>query len=270
MGRRKRQASRSGLMAVYNVLYDTPEPPLWAVAENIMLRLGAITSPPDMARIMQAVMAAWPKSKVVTLRGRTEDGTPEEERWQSTESNFLRVAPGARARILMFHGHGIYNDRYPSLSGLVFNLATGQAETGRASIPTAEDGFLRVDELFRLTLPGVEMTLLAACQTALGAYRRGEGLNALVRAFLYRGSPAVMATLWEVRADMTAFLLRVFFRMLGEQPNADRARLFSQAKRKAIPYVANLCLPYFWAPFVLWGYTAPAGPPAPNEASEAG
>jgi CHAT domain-containing protein len=99
--------------------------------------------------------------------------------------------------------------------------------------------------------------MLAACQTALGAYRRGEGLSALVRAFLYQGSPAVTATLWEVRADMTAFILRVFFNLLAQQPDADRARLFSQARRKAMPYVANLYLPYFWAPFVLWGYTAP-------------
>ncbi len=106
-------------------------------------------------------------------------------------------------------------------------------------------------------MPGVELTLLAACQTALGAYRRGEGLNALVRGFMHRGSPAVMATLWEVRADMTGFLLRVFFKLLAEQPRADRARLFSQAKRKAIPFVANLCLPYFWAPYVLWGHCRP-------------
>lgn len=259
IGRRRRRASRHGLAAVYNVHYDTTDPPLWCIAENIMLKLGAVTSPPDMARITAAVKASWPDLDSVFLRSRKDDGAPEDESRQSTETNFRSVVPAARGHILMFHGHAIYNDRYPSLSGLIFNLSTAEVDADRAAIPTKEDGFLRVEELFQLDLPGVDLTLLAACQTALGAYRRGEGLSALVRGFLYRGSPAVMATLWEVRADMTAFLLKVFFRLLCEQPKADRARLFSQAKRKSIPYVANLCLPYFWAPFVLWGHTGPRG-----------
>ncbi|MGE5603097.1 MAG: CHAT domain-containing protein, partial [Nitrososphaerales archaeon] len=258
IGRRKREPNRAGLMAVYNVLYDSAEPPQWAVAENILLKLGAVTSAPDMKRITDALMKAWGQdTPIVRLRSRADDGSPEADANQSTERNFLRVAPDARARMLLFHGHGIYNDRYPSLSGLVFNLTAPPDRDKRAAIPTAEDGFLRVEELFQLELPGVEMTMLAACQTALGAYRRGEGLSALVRAFLYRGSPSVTATLWEVRADVTVFLLRVFFNLLAQQPNADRARLFSQAKRKALPCPDNLYLPYFWAPFVLWGYTAP-------------
>ncbi len=258
LGRRKREASRAGMMAVYNVLYDMPEPPLWAISQQLMLKLGAVTSGPDMKRLTDAVRKAWGEDvEIVRLRSRTDDGADEETKFQSTEKNFLALAPESRARILMFHGHGIYNDRYPGLSGLIFNLQVAADQAQRARIPTAEDGFLRVEELFQLDMPGVELTLLAACQTALGAYRRGEGLNALVQAFLHRGSPAVMATLWEVRADVTAFLLKVFFRLLSEQPDADRARLFCQAKRKVMPIPSNLYLPYFWAPFVLWGYTRP-------------
>jgi CHAT domain-containing protein len=260
LGQRKREPSQAGLMAVYNVLYDTADPPEWAVAANIMLKLGAVTTGPDMNRVADAVAKAWgQEAAFVRLRSRTDDGAPEAAQNQSTEGNFLRVVPEAKPRVLLFHGHGIYNDRYPSLSGLVFNLVARPPCDRRAAIPTHDDGFLRVDELFELELPGVEMTMLAACQTALGAYRRGEGLNALVRGFLYRGSPAVAATLWEVRADVTSFLLRTFFGLLAEQLDADRARLFSQARRNAMSYVANLYLPYFWAPFVLWGYTGAQG-----------
>lgn len=258
LSRRKREPARAALMAVYNVLYDTPEPPLWAVEQQIMLKLGAVTSGPDIRRLVEDVKKAWGEdAAIVRLRGQTDDGASEEAASQSTERNFLRVAPDAGARVLLFHGHGIYNDRYPSLSGLVFNLQTEPGRDKRAAIPAAEDGFLRVEELFELELPGAELAFLAACQTALGAYRRGEGLSALVRGFLHRGSPAVVATLWEVRADVTALILRAFFRLLSEQPHADRARLFSQAKRKAMPIPSGLYLPYFWAPFVVWGYTAP-------------
>ncbi len=93
LGRRKRRKSKAGLMAVYNVQYDTPEPPLWAVAQNILLKLSAVTSPPDMARLTQAVEAAWPGSEVVRLRSRADDGSPETQDCQSTESNFLKLTP---------------------------------------------------------------------------------------------------------------------------------------------------------------------------------
>jgi CHAT domain-containing protein len=110
-----------------------------------------------------------------------------------------------------------------------------------------------VEELFRLALPGTELSFLAACQTALGTVYRGEGLNALTRAFMYRGSPAVIASLWAVDSEATSRLLRWFFTRVAAQPGADRAHLLAEAKRQVMAFGKDWCLPFFWAPFILCG-----------------
>jgi CHAT domain-containing protein len=252
---RPKSAPASSMLAVYDIRYDTGglEPPLWAYP--ILMKLESVPGASDIRKAIDFVKTAWAGLNVVQIRGRREDQTPEDPSWQPTEQNFLRIAPEAAARFVVFNGHAMYNDKHPSLSGLVFNLKP-PAEPDAADIPS--DNFLRVDELFRLELPGAEVTFLAACQTALGAPYRGEGLNALLRAFMYRGSPAVVATLWAVDANAASWLLRRFFKLLADSASAgtatDPARLFSQAKRASIGF-DNRWLPFHWAPFIYAGGT---------------
>jgi CHAT domain-containing protein len=191
---------------------------------------------------------------VVYLRARRDDGQPEDPAFRSTEENFSRVASDAGPRFLVFNGHGLYIDSYPSLSGLVLDQAPSlEAEAAR----TRGDGFLRVEELFRLNLTGTELTFLAACQTALGKVSRGEGLNALTRAFMYRGSSAVIASLWAVDAEATSRLLRWFFKRVAQDPGADRAQQLCEARRQVMGFGKVWCLPYYWAPFILCGVSRP-------------
>ena len=167
------------------------------------------------------------------------------------------MAEASAPRFFLFNGHGIYNDRVPSLSGLVLNLEPPAAPEASIRLRGA-DGFLRVEVLFRLVLPG----------PALSTVYRGEGLNALTRAFMYRGSPAVVASLWAVDSEATARLLRWFFTRVAEQPDADRAHLLGEARRQLMAFGKEWCLPYFWAPFVLCGAGRPRRSEPINSVSE--
>jgi len=145
-------------------------------------------------------------------------------------------------RIVHFATHGLLNNQHPELSGLVLSLV------GRDGQP--QDGFLRLHDVFNLKL-GADLVVLSACRTALGADVRGEGLVGLTRGFWYAGAPRVLASLWDVRDQATAELMRRFYRRLlrdGQRPAAAlRAAQLSMMKEE------RWASPYYWAGFVLQG-----------------
>ncbi|MGH8188329.1 MAG: CHAT domain-containing protein, partial [Steroidobacteraceae bacterium] len=148
----------------------------------------------------------------------------------------------AQYRFVHFATHGLLNSRHPELSGLVLSLVD---EQGRP-----RDGFLRAHDVYNLRL-GADLVVLSACRTALGAEIRGEGLLGLVRGFMYAGAPRVVASLWDVRDDATAELMKRFYlRMIrgGLSPAAAlRAAQVSMWKDD------RWSAPYYWAGFVLQG-----------------
>ena len=146
-------------------------------------------------------------------------------------------------RIVHFATHSILNEKNPELSGVVLSLYD---EQGRFR----EDGFLRLGDIFGLSLP-VDLVVLSACRTGLGKEIRGEGLIGLTRGFMYAGSPRVIASLWKVDDDATAELMKRFYQKMlkeGLTPAASlRAAQYSMSEQKR---GAN---PYHWAGFVLQG-----------------
>lgn len=144
-------------------------------------------------------------------------------------------------RILHFATHGFINSRHPELSGIVLSLVD---EDGRA-----QDGFLRVHEIYNLRLHA-DLVVLSACRTALGKEIRGEGLVGVTRGFMYAGAPRVIASLWAVEDAATAELMKRFYQeMLARKQRpaaALRTAQLSLWKEKRLP-------PYYWAGFVLQG-----------------
>jgi len=145
-------------------------------------------------------------------------------------------------RIIHFSTHGLLDSRHPELSGLVLSLFD---ENGHA-----EDGFLRLNEIYNLHL-NADLVVLSACQTGLGKEVRGEGLVGLVRGFMYAGSPRVVASLWQVDDAATAELMKRFYRGMFQEklpPSAAlRAAQIDMLKRR------HWQAPYYWSAFVLQG-----------------
>jgi CHAT domain-containing protein/tetratricopeptide (TPR) repeat protein len=145
-------------------------------------------------------------------------------------------------RVVHFATHGLLNNKHPELSGLVFSLVDAQ---GRP-----QNGFLPAYEVYNLRL-NAELVVLSACQTALGQDIRGEGLVGLTRAFMYAGTPRVVASLWRVPDSATAALMARFYRgLLSENRRpAEALRLAQQSVRAERRWAA----PYYWAGFTLVG-----------------
>jgi CHAT domain-containing protein len=162
------------------------------------------------------------------------------------QANRAKAVSGelANYRLLHFATHGLLNSEHPELSGLVLSLVD---ENGRA-----QDGFLRMHEIYNLRMPA-EVVVLSACQTGLGKQIKGEGLVGLTRGFMYAGAQRVVASLWQVDDLATAELMKRFYRgMLQDdlRPSAAlRAAQLEMMKMKQKRWSP----PYFWAGFVMQG-----------------
>ena len=145
-------------------------------------------------------------------------------------------------QIVHFATHGLINNRYPELSGVILSLVDAQ---GRA-----QNGFLRLYDIYNLKL-NADLVVLSACQTALGREIRGEGIVGLTRGFMYAGSPRVVASLWQTDDRATAQLMQRFYNlMLGEKLRpaaALRAAQISMLREK------RWQSPRYWAAFTLQG-----------------
>jgi CHAT domain-containing protein len=146
-------------------------------------------------------------------------------------------------RIVHLATHGILNEENPDLSGVVLSLYD---EQGRFR----ENGFLRLGDIFRLSLP-VDLIVLSACRTGLGKEARGEGLIGLTRGFMYAGAARVIASLWKVDDDATAELMKRFYqKMLKDGMTPASALRAAQVSMSVHRRWGN---PYYWAGFILQG-----------------
>ena len=156
------------------------------------------------------------------------------------------------------------------------------------------DGFLTLDELKKKTelFQGVELLTLSACDTAATLPDAdGKEVDGFAELAQRLGANAVIATLWQVRDDSTAQLMKNFYvkREVNRLNKAEalriaqldlllgrNKRLFNQKNKKQfsgkggssieninvekkyrIPFVPNpkapFAHPYYWSPFVLYG-----------------
>ena len=115
------------------------------------------------------------------------------------------------------------------------------------------DGLLRPEEIAALDYP-VDLTVLAACRTALGAAQDGNALATLTGAFLAAGSSAVVATLWDVGdAETRVFMEQFYFQL---QRGLDPAHALRMAKLRLIDD-SRWNRAGLWAAYVLVGDARP-------------
>jgi CHAT domain-containing protein/Tfp pilus assembly protein PilF len=141
-------------------------------------------------------------------------------------------------RILHFAAHGLIDDQKPARSAIVLTLDNDPAE----------DGFLQMREILSLKLNN-DLVVLSSCQTGLGQFIRGEGIEGLSRAFFYAGASAVVVSLWTVNDQVTSQFMERFYLHLKSESLAEALR---KVKLEMIDS-ARVSHPYYWAPFILNG-----------------
>ena len=155
------------------------------------------------------------------------DSASETVIWSQAENN----------NILHLAAHGEFNAENPLFSTI--HLAADDQNDGR----------LDVHEIYGMNLsPTNNLVVLSACQTQIGEISRGDEVIGLTRAFLYAGSPSVIASLWMVDDEATSIIMNKFY------TNLLAGMGIAEALRKAQSDVMlDLPHPYYWAAFVLTG-----------------
>jgi CHAT domain-containing protein/Tfp pilus assembly protein PilF len=165
----------------------------------------------------------------------------------SATESALRAQAGA-ASMVHLAAHGQYNASNPLFS--VIYLAEDQQEDGR----------LEVNEIYSLDLTkATDLVVLSACETQVGTVSAGDEVIGMTRAFLYAGTPSVIASLWKVDDQATTLLMEGFYKHLREGMGKAQALQAAQNEiRQEYPH------PYYWAAFVLTGdpgsYVPPTSP----------
>ena len=142
-------------------------------------------------------------------------------------------------KIIHFATHSLIDDKVPARSAIILSLDEDPNE----------DGFLQMREIYNLHL-NADLVTLSACETGLGQFIRGEGIEGINRAFFYAGASAVLMSLWAVNDQATYQLMeRFYYHLKNGVPLTD-------ALRKAKLEMINsnvLDHPYYWAGFILSG-----------------
>lgn len=142
------------------------------------------------------------------------------------------------SKIVHLAAHGEYNDRNPLFS----NIYLAKDEQNK------HDGRLEVHEVYEMNLEKANLVVLSACETNIGDLSKGDEVVGLNRAFIYGGTPTVIASLWSVDDEPTGLLMKQFYTHLRD--GMDKAKALAQAQKavqKEYPH------PYYWAAFSLTG-----------------
>jgi CHAT domain-containing protein len=85
---------------------------------------------------------------------------------------------------------------------------------GYVGLVLAEGQVLSGLSILDLDLTNLKLVTLSACETGLGEYTGGKGVENLQQAFHLTGCPNVVASLWKVNDDATAALMAQFYHEL--------------------------------------------------------
>lgn len=154
-------------------------------------------------------------------------------------SALCRAAAEGPPRLVHLATHGNASSTRPDGVAIWFAPDSGEVAR-RVTIP----------EVLRSGLRG-ELVSLAACESGLGRFSRGEGVLGLPRVLLANGSRGVLSSSWSVDDEWTGRFFEEFYRFwLREGASAELA--LAEAKRAMI-HRWGASSPYYWASFTLQG-----------------
>jgi CHAT domain-containing protein len=165
------------------------------------------------------------------------------------QASLVRIGSSAREdaakaemskyRVLHFATHGVFDDRNPLYSYIVF------ASGGDSN----EDGLLEAWEIMDMEL-NANMAVLSACDSARGRVGAGEGLIGMTWALFVAGVPTTVASQWAVPSNTTAKLMVAFHE---NAKTVSKAEALRQAALQMIKDQRFRMKPYYWAGFVVVG-----------------
>lgn len=130
-------------------------------------------------------------------------------------------------------------------SGLLM-AGANRAWQGKPPLPNQEDGILTAREIASLSLGGIELAVLSACETGLGDVNNAsEEVFGLQRAFKQAGIRFLIMSLWKVPDLETAEFMNAFYGHLAEGLEIRKA--FHQTQRE----MSRKYPPEKWAAFIL-------------------
>jgi CHAT domain-containing protein len=133
----------------------------------------------------------------------------DETAWNEDRQRVAQMFRDWTPRVEAPVAHVGLGQRFPlSYVGLVM---AGVNETERTG-----DGILNGELIPPLPLSRLRLMLLDGCDTGLGEYTAGEGVQALARAFHLAGCPNVIATLWHVNDGTAQALMEEFYKQSWE------------------------------------------------------
>lgn len=132
----------------------------------------------------------------------------------ATETAFRRSV-GQGAHVVHLATHALVDERLGNRAAVML------------AADDSHDGWLLADEIAGLDYRA-DLTVLAACSTAIGGPDDGRGLSSLTGAFLAAGSQAVVATLWDVGDRTTEAFMQQLYHHLAR--GARPAEAMRQAK----------------------------------------
>jgi CHAT domain-containing protein len=97
---------------------------------------------------------------------------------------------------------------------------TGLALSMGNRLQPTEPGIVTGDMIAELRLENLKLAVLCSCETGLGKYVAGEGVQALLRAFHIAGCPRVVASLWGGYIHPTDAILERFTRDVWKEGKA--------------------------------------------------
>ena len=144
--------------------------------------------------------------------------------------------------VVHFATHTLIDQRSPELSGIVLSLYNEQGEP--------IDGFLRVTDIYSLTMPA-QLVVLSTCDSAADVSGAGNDTYTLANAFFYAGAPRILASLWTVDDRAAAAFMSHFYRALLVRRASPGVAL--RLAKQAMSQDPHWHAPYYWSGFVLEG-----------------
>jgi CHAT domain-containing protein len=128
---------------------------------------------------------------------------------------FFNTAPSKK---IPYTGNNLFTKVFENTDDPLFRtglLFAGAENTSKNTpIKGVEDGVLTAYEISNMHFPHNKLTVLSACETALGDIDGNEGVYGLQRAFKMAGTESLIMSLWKVPDEQTTEFMKVFYKAI--------------------------------------------------------